>query len=269
MTAHHRAGSRTAPLTTFRRAALAAGGLLLAATVIVAASPAPAFAQSGSGDGFLFGAPAASLTLRAGFARANASSVLFSFTTDQLTLDRGSFSGPALELDLGFAMGSRAEVVVSSGYAGKTSASELRHFVDQNDLAIEQSTRFQRLPLTIGVKAYLVPRGREIGKLAWIPSRVAPYVGVGGGATWYKFRQSGDWVDINTNAIFPAIYETSGWAPTAHAMAGLDVSLSPRLALTTQARYTWAKTKPAGDFTSFDAIDLSGLSTTAGLSIRF
>lgn len=228
----------------------------------------PARAQ-GSGDGFLFTEPKGSVELRGGFAHANAQSDIFSFTTDQLTIDRRDFSGFTIGADLGFRIAPRFDVVVGGSYAGTSTPSEFRDFVDQNNLPIEQTTTFQRVPLSASVKAYITPRGRSIGHYAWVPSRLALYVGGGGGAMWYRFRQRGDFIDFTTKDVFSDQFTSSGWAPEAHAMAGIDFSLSPRFALTTQGRYTWARANMSQDFQDFHKIDLSGFAVTAGLAVRF
>jgi hypothetical protein len=238
----------------------------MVAAVLLAAAPAQA---QGSGRGFLFNEPVASLSLRGGFARATAGSDIFSFTTRQFTLDRADFSALTVGADLSFRVAPRIDVVFGGAYAGTSAPSEFRDFVDQDDLPIEQTTSFHRVPVTASVKAYLTPRGRSIGRFAWVPARYAPYVGVGGGAMWYQFRQQGDFVDFQTNDVFGDDIASSGWTPMAHALAGIDYSLSPRFALTGEGRYAWAKANLNEQFEGFDRIDLSGFTATAGISVRF
>ena len=238
------------------------------ALMLTVALPAASRAQS-TGDGFLFGAPSGSLTIRGGYANASAGSDLFAFTTNQLTLNHRDFSSPTLDVDLALRTGSRTDVVFGGSFAGISKGSVFRHFVDQNNAEVRQTTTFQRVPLTVSVRRYLTSRGRSVGNFAWVPARFAPYVGLGGGATWYRFHQSGDFIDFKTNNIFPSTLESSGWAPTARGMAGAEYTISPRLALTGQETYTWAKGGLSNDFSGFNRIDLSGLSTTFGLSVRF
>jgi hypothetical protein len=241
--------------------------LLLPALGVTLFSAAAA-AQS-SGNGFLFGRPSGSLVVRAGYAAANAKSDVFSFTSEQLTLDRRDFSSPSIDVDMGFALGRRTDLVLSGGYAGMSKKSEFRDFVDQNNAPIEQSTEFQRVPLTVNLRRYLTSPGRSIGSFAWIPAKFAPYLGVGAGAIWYRFRQTGDFIDFTTNDVFPATLSSASWAPAARALAGGEYTLSPRLALTAQASYLWANGRMSSDFSGFNRIDLSGLSTSVGLAARF
>jgi hypothetical protein len=248
-------------MDALRRASI---GMLLAAAPF-----GTAFAQVGAGRGFLLGAPDGSLTLRGGWAVASAGSDIFSFTTDNLTLNRRDFSSPTVGADLAFRALSRTDVVVSVEYDGMSKQSEFRHFIDNNHLPIQQSTAFHRLPVTLSVKQYLTTRGRSIGRFAWIPSRFSAYVGAGGGVQWYRFKQVGDWIDFQTNDVFPATLQSDGWAPMAHMLVGGEWSLSARFAAVTEARYTWSHASLGTDFTGFAPIDLSGLSTTAGIAIRY
>lgn len=243
------------------------------ATVVALALPAGRAGAQESGRGFLFGEPAASLSLRAGYSQPRARSDLFSFVTDQLTLNRSSFAGVDLDADLGLRLAPRTDLVFGASYAGSTDRSEFRHFIDNNNQPIVQTTRFQRVPLTVGVKQYLAARGRSIGRYAWVPTRIAPFVGVGGGAEWYRFHQDGDFVDYTDSTIYSGVNETSGWGLVGNANAGVEYTISPAVALTGIARYSWASADVGGDFSSpqnpFKPIDLSGFSMAVGVAIRF
>ena len=238
---------------------------VLALTAFLALAPA-AGAQSG-GPGFLFRPPIGALTLRGGFDRALGNSDLFDFVRDELTLERGDFTGLNVGADLAIALSGRVDVVLGASHARSTARSEFRRFVDNDDRPIEQTTAFSRTPVTGSVKAYLAPRGQTLGRFAWLPTRLAPFVGAGGGAMYYRFRQDGDFVRDDMS-VRPDELTTSGWTPTAHGFGGLDVSLSPRLAVTGEARYNWARANTTGDFQDYQ-IDLSGLGATVGLTFRF
>ncbi|SRR6266567_100546 len=240
----------------------------LFAAIAIAAFPVAASAQS-AGRGFLFGAPDGSFTLRGGWAMPTARSDLFAFTTDQLTLGRGDFGSPALEAEVAGRIFSRTDIVFTAGLSGMDKGSEFRYYIDNNDKPIEQTTNFMRVPLTAGVRQYLTAPGRSVGQFAWIPARVAPYIGAGAGVMYYRFRQRGDFIDLNTLDVFPSLYESDGWTGTAYATAGLDYSLGPRFVLNGEARYLWSKAALSHDFSGFEHLDLSGLSTMVGISVRF
>ena len=238
-------------------------------TALAAACLATSARAQDMGNGFLFGSPAGSFSVRGGWAVARAGSDLFAFTTDRLTLNRRDFSSPSGDVDLAFNINAQTQIVTTASLAMTSKRSEFRHFIDNNNLPIEQTTNFARVPLTIGLRRYLTSTGRSIGKFAWIPSRFAPYIGAGGGVMYYRFRQSGDWVDFNTLDVFSDKYESDGWAGTANAETGIDYSLSARFALTGEARYVWAKAPLSQDFSGFQSLDLSGFSTSIGVTIRY
>jgi len=243
---------------------------LAAATLSAAliALPQLAFSQ-GSGDGFLFRKPVGALILRGGFASPTARGDVYSFLENQFTLDKGDFRSASLGADLLVGVASRVDLDFGVGVSGSRTGSEFRHFVGTDNLPIQQTTSLTRVPLTAGARVYLAPKGRSIGQFAWIPNKVVPYVGAGGGMMWYRLHQGGDFIDFQTSDVFNDEFESSGWAPTAHGMVGLDYALTPRLALTGEARYTWAKTQLGTDYTGFDGIDLSEFGMTVGLNVRF
>lgn len=241
------------------------GWLVLAAALGVSSS---ARAQR-TGDGFLFAQPTGSFAIRAGFARPNASSDIYSFIADELTLSKASFGAISLAGDLSFRATPRLDIVLSVGWSGSSAPSEMRHWLGPNDVPIVQTTSLQRVPLTASVKWYVTPPGRSVGRFAWVPARYALFVGVGGGVMYYRLHQSGDFVSFADSTIFSDVFDASGWTGTAHGFAGVDVALGPRFVLSGEARYTLAKGSLGNDFSGFDRIDLSGFSLTAGVALRF
>ena len=235
---------------------------------LLASSVAPRARAQLGGDGFLFHAPHVRLGLRGGYALASANSDIFQFTTDNLTLNKRDFSGVNVGGSAGFAITDRVELSVDVGYSRAAKGSEFRHLIDNNDLPIEQRTTFVRVPYTANVKLYLTSPGERIGTTAWIPAKVSPWIGVGGGVMHYRFHQDGDFVDFQTNKVISSVYESSSSTAMMQGLAGADLTLTPWLALTADARYLWANGEPGPDFSGFEKIDLSGVSASVGLSFR-
>jgi len=225
---------------------------------------APSAAQD-----FLFRDPRATLGLRFGYALPTASSEIFDFTREQLTVNRSDFNAAVWGGELAIRVAPRIDVALSFSSTSSSTPSEFRDWVDDRDLPIEQETRLVRRPLTLAVKAFLRDRGRSVGRFAWIPERWAPYVGAGVGYTWYTFEQTGDFIDFETLDIFKDHFEATGRTPTVHLLAGAEWSLGPSLLLTGEGRYAWARADMGGDFVDFDRMDLSGFEATAGIAIRF
>jgi len=236
------------------------GGLALAAMLLV--SP-PLRAQS-SGDGFLFRRPQGSLSIWLGYERPFVDSPIFRFVTDTFTLSKSSFGAFAIGGDLSFRVAPRMELMFSGGWAGSRAQSQYR-----NGQAAFQTTTLERVPLTASLKLYVAPPGESVGHFAWVPSRVAPFVGAGGGLMWYRFQQYGDFIDYADSSVQPDQLSSDRWTGELHAFAGLDVALGSRYLLTGRAQYTWARSRLGSDFVGPNSVDLSGLSVTAGLGVRF
>jgi len=244
-------------------------GAVIGTTTLLVLVALPARAQLGSGVGFLFRVPTVRLGLSGGFAEPRGQSDIFDFLTSELTLARGDFAGAAFGVSAAVRLAPRLEVGLSTSYAGRSADSESRNFVGEDDLPIAQTTSLDRLALLATGRVSLVSPGRSIGRYAWIPSRIVPYVGGGAGAVWYRLRQDGEFVDNETLDIFEDQFESKGWSLGATGFGGADISLSPRFGLSVEGRYLWTKAPMTGDFSTFNKIDLSGYDASIGLFVRF
>ena len=126
----------------------------------------------------------------------------------------------------------------------------------------------RRIPVTVGLRHYLGPRGRAIGRFAWIPAAQTPYVGLGAGVMQYRFNQVGDFVDFSDSTISTDAFESKAWTPVLHALTGMDFALGRFFLVNGEVRYTWARGPMQRDYEGYNKIDLSGLSATVGFSFR-
>lgn len=242
--------------------------LLALAAGLVVFSPAPSAAQGG-GDGFLFRTPKVQLGLRLGFSGAQAGSDIFDFSTEELTLDRGDFSGGLVGADIAFRASERLDLVLSFANASSSTRSEFRDWVGEDDLPIEQETTFTRRPFTLSGRYFFKDRGRSVSRFAWIPNSVTPYVVAGTGVMWYEFSQDGDFVDFDDLGIFTTRFTSDGWGIMGLGGAGVELSLSPRAVLNFEGRYEFSSGELSQDFVGFEDIDLSGFQLSVGLGVRF
>jgi len=243
----------------------------LAIALAIAFSSSAASGQV-AGNGYLFHQPNVTIGIRGGYANATAGSDVFDDVTRQLTLNKSDFGSLTLGAEVAFRITSHLDFALDASYSRSNRKSEFRDFIDNNDQPIQQTTSFERAPFTANVKLHLSPTGRSIGRYAWIPSRFVPYVGGGIGVMRYRFKQEGDFVDFNTNAVFPSTLDTGedgvDWAFVEQAMAGVEYNFSPLLGVTLDARYLHGRGDLGTAFTGYDRIDLSGASASVGLSIR-
>src|SRR5215217_7856572 len=99
------------------RSSLGVVGLVIATSV-----GSTARAQE-AGNGFLFGAPAGTISLRGGWAIASARSDFFSYTTEVLTLNRSDFSSPSGDAEMTFAANPRTHIALGVSVATRTAGS--------------------------------------------------------------------------------------------------------------------------------------------------
>jgi hypothetical protein len=253
--------TRTATLS------VAALGACLALAVPVSAQ---------GGPGFLFGHPNVSIGFKGGYAMPRASGDVFNdlIGTDTLfTLDRDDFRGVSFGGEIAVRLTERWDVALGVAYAARRIQSEYVLYFDQDENPIEQETSFRTVPVTVSGKYYLTDRGRSIGRFAWVPARLAPFVTGGVGIVAYRFEQTGDFIDFRDPEFMPIVFDRltiSGTAPYVHAGAGVDLSLSKSFVLTGEARYGWASGDPSRDFQGgYDNLDLAGLQLQAGIAARF
>jgi hypothetical protein len=218
---------------------------------------------------FLFGRPRGSIGIRGSWLVGRASSDFYDFVTDQLTLNKGDFNRPSIGTEGSVTIGQRFDVVFGVDYGQSTTNSEYRRFVDNNRLPIEQTTVIRDTQITAGVKYALTERGRPVGRLAWVPKSLVPFVGAGAGAMYFQLQQTGDFVDYVDLSVFPDVFEASGWAPTVHVFGGVDYRLLRRLYLNMEGRYIWASGDLGRSFVGFDRLDLAGFRIAAGIQLVF
>ena len=244
--------------------------LLLAIAPRVGAAQSPVGQQEPNRrPDFLFGQPRGSLGLHGSWVFARSGSDLFDFVTRQLTLDKSDFSGPGIGADTTVNFLPRLAAQFGFEWSRKTTGSEYRAFTDNNSLPINQDTTLKVVHLTAGVRYALANPGIDVSRFAWVPRRVVPYVGAGGGAVYYDFLQRGDFVDFQDLSVFPDVFQSKGWAPSAHAFGGVDIKLYRALFATMEGRYWYAHAKLGSDFVGFDPIDLSGFRISAGINVLY
>jgi len=193
---------------------------------------------------------------------------VFEFITDQLTVDKSDFNAFTFAFDFSWMLSDRVDLVAGVEYSRASKRSEFRDYVDQDDIPIVQDNAFTQVPLTLSVRFYLTPRGRQVGQYAWVPSDVAVYVGGGGGTTRYELEQVGEFVDFRDLVIFEDQFISDGWALSGHVLAGVDIRLSNSIGLVLEGRYQFASSDLTGSFVGFEPIDLNGLRLTAGVSFK-
>ena len=218
---------------------------------------------------FRFGPPAGWVGVRVSKLFASADGELFDLVRDELTIDQRDFDTPEISLEIGIPAAPRVDFTLDAGFSRASINSEFRNTVDQFDLPITQTTRLTEVPLGGSIRFLVLPRGREIGRFAWVASDFTPYVGAGVGGLWYRFEQQGDFVDFVDDIVFEDRFESSGWGLSSHVFGGASIKINRWLALAMEARYLWSTVQLGRDFVGFDDLNLAGFKITTGLNFTF
>ena len=224
-------------------------------------------------EGFFFGPPRTQLAIRTGAMLHSAGGDLFDFFRSELTLDRVDMLGPFVTGEVGIRTTPRLDEVLGLGTSRVEASSEVRDWVDENDLPIAQTTTLRVVPFTASLRFYPLNRGRQISSLAWIPDRTTPYIGVGGGAAWYRLRQEGEFVqedpETDSGIIFADSYVSNSAVAVGHVFGGVEHWITQRVGIGLEGRYSVGKATPEGDFRDWDNLDLSGFQLSFGALFRW
>jgi opacity protein-like surface antigen len=227
-------------------------------------------ASSASAPDFMLGRPRGSVGVRGSMLFASANSDIYDFVTDVLAIEKSDFNTGSFGAEFGVSISPRVDIIGAMDLNGMSHASDYRDWEDNRGLPIEQTTELKQMNFTGSVKFALLPRGRAVSRLAWIPNTFVPYVGAGAGYGKYEFRQNGDFVDFdNGNRVFSDTFRSEGWTPTYHVMGGTDIRVYRHLLLSFDARYSWQHATLGEDFIDFAPIDLGGFRFGAGVHFAF
>jgi opacity protein-like surface antigen len=222
---------------------------------------------------FLLGRPRVMVGMRGSWFKANAASDIYDFITDQFTVEKSDFNSGSFTAEMSVNVASRLDITGGIDWNGMKKPSEDR---DEEELLpngsrvpIQQVTELEQMNLFASAKFLVLPRGRRVSSLAWIPNTFVPYVGAGAGYGKYTLRQNGDFVDFVDNHIFTDTFRSEGWSPIVHVLGGTDIQVMRRLVLSFEARYSWQHADLDTDFIDFDPIDLGGLRFGAGIHFAF
>src|SRR5205814_993395 len=140
----------------------------------------------------------------------------------------------------------------------RSRSSEYRAWQDNTGQPITQRTSMSAFG-ALGTARYdLSNRGRSISNFAWIPAGFVPYIGGGLGFQYYEFAQSGDFIDFgspNKDVVNDRL-NSGGFGLAGQAFAGFMRTLTPHVALNTEARYTFSRADLNQDYSDLGRIDL-------------
>jgi opacity protein-like surface antigen len=149
------------------------------------------------------------------------------------------------------------------GY-GRTLDTEYTDYERDNGMPIYQTLKLDIVPTSLELR--LIPTSRN--------ARIAPFLGVGFDLIYWKYEEFGDFIDFTDPdlPVLPDSFIADGLNPGWHVSAGVRFGITDDVGIVAQGRYMWGKAKMGGDFDDDfpnNRLDLSGVSATLGVSLRF
>ena len=263
----------------FRGLIASCAALLLLASPAFAGQQDPSAASSTQSTSsapppdFMLGRPRASVGIRGSLFVASAKSDIYEFITEQLLLEKSDFNTGSFGAEMSFSLTPRVDITAGLDLNKVNRPTEDR---DEEELLpngtrvpIQSVTELEQTNFFASVKYTLIPRGRSVSRLAWIPNTFVPYIGAGGGYGRYLLRQNGDFADFVDHHIFTDTFRSEGWAPIFHVLGGTDIRVARHLLLSFEGKYSWSKADLSQDFLDFEPIDLGGFRFGAGIHFAF
>jgi opacity protein-like surface antigen len=205
-------------------------------------------------------ANAGGLDLRIGGFEPHANSNLFDDDAELYTVRKRDWRGLTGGAEFSSRIADNLEIGFHIDGYGKEHDTHYRDFVREDGSEIRQTLKLTIVP--VGVTVRLVPTSRH--------TKIAPFIGAGVDAFFWKYEEFGDFVDFFDPAL-PVIadsFRSDGVATGFHVAGGLRLFVSNDVGLTGEVRYTVAKGNMGDDFRD-NRIDVGGFGVTVGMHIRF
>jgi hypothetical protein len=206
-------------------------------------------------------ARASGLDIRIGGFQPHANSNLFDDDASLYTVRKRNWRGITGGAEFSSRIARNVEIGFNLDGYGKELDTHYRDIVRDDGSEIRQTLKLTIVP--VGVTVRLVPTSRH--------ARVAPFIGAGVDAFFWKYEEFGDFVAFPFSPGDPVIadsFRADGVATGFHVAGGLRLFVSDDFGLTGEVRYTAAKANMQDDFVG-NRIDLGGFGATVGVHFRF
>jgi opacity protein-like surface antigen len=179
---------------------------------------------------------------------------------DSLAFDIKDFNGGTISGEWIAGLGEYLEAGVSVGFYQRSVPSVYRSTVNANGSEIEQDLKLRTVPLTATVRFLPIGHGS-----------VEPYVGAGLGAFYWRYTETGEFVDFRDNSIFRDSYKATGTAYGPVVLGGVRIPFADMWDVGGEVRYQRAEgdTKPAESGLLGSKIDLGGWNAALTFHVRF
>jgi hypothetical protein len=175
-----------------------------------------------------------------------------------LLFDINDFHAMTVGGDWAVSLGEYFEAGAGFGFYQRTVPAVYAEWVNTDGREIVQDLKLRIMPLTAIVK--ILPLGSK--------RAFQPYVGGGLGVYFWRYSESGEFVDFVDGSIFRDTFADSGTSVGPVAVFGARGRVSSNALIGGEARLQWGKGDLSKDFLS-DTIDLGGYSFLVTFGYRF
>ena len=175
-----------------------------------------------------------------------------------LLFDIKDFNAVMVAGDWAVSLGDYFEAGAGFGFYQRTVPTIYADWVNADGREIEQDLKLRIMPLTAIMK--ILPLGSK--------RAFQPYVGGGLGVYFWRYSETGEFVDFVDGSIFSDSFVESGTSVGPVAVFGLRGRVSGQATIGVEARLQWGQGNLSQDFLS-DKIDLGGYNILATFGYRF
>ena len=177
---------------------------------------------------------------------------------DFLAFEINDFNGVTAGGEWLFGLGDRLDAGVGVGIYSNSVPTVYRHLTHSNGAEIEQDLKLRVVPFTATVR--FLPLGRV--------AAVQPYIGAGVGVHWWRYAETGEFVDVD-NSIFRDSFSASGATAGPVVMGGVGIPIGA-FSVGFEIRYQSAQGElPDDQGFAGTKIDLGGFNYLATFKVQF
>jgi outer membrane protein W len=184
--------------------------------------------------------------------------VLFA-NQDYLTFNLNDFKSATVSADWSVLLGGYFEVGAGVGYYQRNVPSVWTDWVNDDGSDIWTDLKLRIVPVTALVRIF--PGGAN--------RAIQPYIGGGLNVYFWRYSETGDFVDFTDNSIFTDRYVGTGTSVGPLGLAGVRARISHNLTVGVEGRIQWGRGMLSTDSFLTDRIDLGGSSVLGTIGYRF
>jgi outer membrane protein W len=184
---------------------------------------------------------------------------------DVLTINRSyllfemkDFAGFLGEAGWSVELGRFFETGVGVGYFQRTVPTVYADFVHAGGGEIEQVLKLRNIPVTATLRMFPLGHRRVL----------QPYVGAGLGVHFWRYAETGEFVDFSDDSTFRDNFVQSGTAVGPVGLFGVRARIGGMSDVGVELRYQWAQGDLGNDFLG-DKLDLGGYAVLSTFKFRF